>query len=93
MLLEVVCFIVIGVYGDKNVPTRKISDGNHHVTMRRLQSFKASLTRHDSIASTPSSSFAPSPSSQPAEVYIIQSYAQPWAFDFCLVHFLLGQCL
>lgn len=80
MLLEVVCFIVIGVYGDKNLPTRKISDGNYHETIRRLQSFKASLTRHDSIASTPSSSFAPSPSSQPAEgmnnprVYHVTSY-------------------
>lgn len=80
MLLEVVCFIVIGVYGDKNLPTRKISDGNYHETIRRLQSFKASLTRHDSIVSTPSSSFAPSPSSQPAEgmnnprVYHVTSY-------------------
>lgn len=68
MFLEVVCFIVIGVHGDKNLPARKISDGNYHVTMRKLQSFKTSLTRHDSFASTPSSSFAPSPSSQPAEV-------------------------
>ncbi|CAL5184458.1 unnamed protein product [Lathyrus oleraceus] len=65
------------VYGE-NFHVRKISDGNYHETLRRLQSLKASLTRHDSIASTPS--FSPSPSSLPSEgmsnprVYHVTSY-------------------
>jgi hypothetical protein len=65
LFLEVVCFIVIGVHGEKNFPIGKISGGNYHETIHRLQSFRKSLTKHDSIASTTPSS---SPSSQPTEV-------------------------
>ncbi|XP_004487910.1 polygalacturonase QRT3 [Cicer arietinum] len=65
-LLGVSCFIVIGVYGE-NMLSRTISKGNYHDAIRGLHSFKTSLTRHDSIASTTSSSFSPSPSSQPTE--------------------------
>ncbi|WJX28061.1 Polygalacturonase qrt3 [Trifolium repens] len=64
LFLEVVCFIVIGVHGEKNFPIGKISGGNYHETIHRLQSFRKSLTKHDSIASTTPSS---SPSSQPTE--------------------------
>lgn len=65
LVLVIVSFVIVHVYGE-NFHVRKISDGNYHETLRRLQSLKASLTRHDSIASTPS--FSPSPSSLPSEV-------------------------
>ncbi|CAJ2637657.1 unnamed protein product [Trifolium pratense] len=67
LFLEVVCFIVIGVHGEKNEPIGKISGENYHETIDRLKSFRKSLTRHDSIASTPSSSFSSPPSPQPNE--------------------------
>ncbi|CAI8590021.1 unnamed protein product [Vicia faba] len=81
VLVMIVSFVIIHVCGE-NFHVRKISNGNHHETIRRLQSLKASLTRHDSIASTPSSSFShsPSPSSQPSEgmnnprVFYVTSY-------------------
>ncbi|XP_004487915.1 polygalacturonase QRT3-like [Cicer arietinum] len=60
------CFIVIGVYGE-NFSSRTIPNGKHLEAIHRLKSFKASLTRHDSIASTPSSSVSPSTSSQLTE--------------------------
>ncbi|XP_016198013.1 polygalacturonase QRT3 [Arachis ipaensis] len=68
LCLGVPCFFVIidgGVYGDQNLHPRTISGANHyHKDIRRLQAFKASLTRHGSVASTSSSfssSFASSP--------------------------------
>jgi hypothetical protein len=77
LFLEVVCFIVIGVHGEKNLPIGKISGGNYDETMHRLQSFRKSLTKHDSIASTPSSSFSSSPSSQPTEVNSLMQNFDP----------------
>lgn len=80
LFLWVACFIVIGAYGEKNLPHMTISGGKHHVAIQRLQSFKASLTRHDSIASAPSSfsaSSSPSPSPSPQPFQVIQSCTQP----------------
>ncbi|KHN47731.1 Polygalacturonase QRT3 [Glycine soja] len=48
------CSIVIGSY-EESLPPRTFSSNNYHEAIPRLQSFKASLTRHDSIASAPSS--------------------------------------
>ncbi|KAJ1393117.1 Pectin lyase fold/virulence factor [Sesbania bispinosa] len=83
LLLVVACFILVCACGE-NLPPRTISGGNYHESIHRLQSFKASLTRHDSIASEPSSfsplSSSPSPSPQPIEgvsnprVYLVTSY-------------------
>ncbi|XP_027339119.1 polygalacturonase QRT3 [Abrus precatorius] len=79
LLLGVACFIVIGALGE-NFPPKS---GNYHESIQRLQTFKASLTRHDSIASAPSYiSPSPSPSPSPlsfqgvnnARVYYVTSY-------------------
>ncbi|QHO38090.1 hypothetical protein HN51_004516 [Arachis hypogaea] len=86
LCLGVPCFFVIidgGVYGDhQNLHPRTISGANHyHKDIRRLQAFKASLTRHASVASTPSS-FSSSSASSPLlsegvnnpRVYHVTSY-------------------
>ncbi|KAK7303858.1 hypothetical protein RJT34_14775 [Clitoria ternatea] len=69
-LLWVACFILVGASGQNLPPRTTISSGNYHEAIQRLQSFQASLTtRHDSIASPPSSfspSYAPSPSLSPS---------------------------
>ncbi|KAL2340153.1 hypothetical protein Fmac_008093 [Flemingia macrophylla] len=82
LLLGMACSIVIGSY-QEILPPRAIYRVNYHEETRRLQSFKASLTRHDSLASTPSfsspsSSPSPSPSPSPdvdkPRVYRVTSY-------------------
>lgn len=84
LVLLILSFIIVHVYGE-SFHVRKVSDGSHHETIRRLQSLKASLTRHDSIASTPSSSFSPSPSpsSQPSEVNSIMHNIELWFLFSC----------
>ncbi|XP_061366706.1 polygalacturonase QRT3 [Gastrolobium bilobum] len=84
LLLGLACFIVIGAYGEKNLPPRTISGSKYHEAIHKLQSFKVSLTRHDSIASEPPSSFSPSSSPSPSplplkgvnnpKVYLVTSY-------------------
>ncbi|GAU35258.1 hypothetical protein TSUD_323950 [Trifolium subterraneum] len=76
LFLEVVCFIVIGVHGEKkqNEPIGKISGGNYHETMHKLQSFRKSLTRQDAIASTPSSSSQPPEGLNNPRVFHVTSY-------------------
>lgn len=82
LVLEISCFIVISTYGE-NLPPRTISGGKYHEAISRMQAFKASLTRHDSIASTPSSI---SPSSSPSPLPFQVST------PFSLVFFYLGKC-
>lgn len=85
LFLGVACFIVIGAYGE-NLPPRTISGGNYHEAIRRLHALKASLTRHDSIASAPSSSYSLSSSPSPLPSQVIQLCS-----SFSLVHFSLGK--
>ncbi|KAE9598699.1 hypothetical protein Lal_00022477 [Lupinus albus] len=70
------CFIVISTYA-KNLPhSRTISSGNYHEAIHRLHAFKASLTRYDSIASTPSysPSSLPSKGVKNSHVYHVTAY-------------------
>jgi len=68
MLLIMPCFFVTHAYKVK-LPLRTISGGTHRDAMLQLTAFKASLTKHDSIASPPSSlSPSPSPSPMPSQV-------------------------
>ncbi|RDY08272.1 Polygalacturonase QRT3, partial [Mucuna pruriens] len=76
LLLGMACSIVIGSYEESLSPST-ISSGNYHKAIQRLHSFKASLTRHDSIASPPSSlspSSTPSPGVNNSRVYHVTSY-------------------
>ena len=58
-------FIVIHVYAeDSQMGYRQFSGGDYNDHLRKLQEFKASLTRHDSLSVAPSS-IPPSPSPSP----------------------------
>ncbi|KAL2604042.1 hypothetical protein AAZX31_09G049900 [Glycine max] len=77
LLLGMACSIVIGSY-EESFPTRTFSSNNYHEAIQRLQSFKASLTRHDSIASASSSlSTFSSPSSAPSPSLSLQGVNNP----------------
>ncbi|KAK7290009.1 hypothetical protein RIF29_04106 [Crotalaria pallida] len=77
MLLGMSCFIVIGIYCE-NLPHARtiISGGNYHEAIHRLQAFKTSLTRHNSLSSAPSSSPSPLPSQvvKNPRVYHVTAY-------------------
>lgn len=75
LLLGMACFFVTYAYNE-NLHPRTISGVNHHEAMLKMKAFKASLTRHDSIASAPSSSPSPLPSQglKKPRVYLVTSY-------------------
>lgn len=68
ILLSMASFFVSHAFGG-NLPLRIISSVTHHETLLGMKAFKASLTKHDSIAS-----FSPSPSPSPMLPQVIQSY-------------------
>ncbi|KAL2951130.1 hypothetical protein AAZX31_19G029700 [Glycine max] len=80
ILLGITCFCVTDSYG-ANMPLRTLYGGTHQEALLGLEAFKASITRRDSIASTPPS-FSPSPSPSPlpsqdlkkSHVYLVTSY-------------------
>lgn len=57
-------FDVVPVLGDHSPVGTQFSSGPHRENMRKMQAFKASLSRHDSVSLAPS----PSPAPQPPEV-------------------------
>ncbi|KAK7859890.1 polygalacturonase qrt3 [Quercus suber] len=71
-------FLLIHVYGEQP-QVGQFSGGHYHDQMRKLQGFKASFVRHDSIALSPSISPSPSAAQQPpvvssSRVYHVTSY-------------------
>jgi len=84
LLLGMACSIVIGAYEESLYP-RTISSGNYHEAIQRLQSFKASLTTRDSIASAPpslppfSSPPAPAPAPSPLSLQVTQLCTHPFS--------------
>ncbi|KAK7381233.1 hypothetical protein VNO78_33764 [Psophocarpus tetragonolobus] len=83
VVLEITCFFVIHSYGSygEHMPLRTLNGFTHEAAMLGLKALKASITRRDSIASTPpsySSSLSPSPlPSQDLKkpyVYLVTSY-------------------
>ncbi|TKY50169.1 Polygalacturonase QRT3 [Spatholobus suberectus] len=80
ILLGITSFFMTHAYGE-NMPLRTLSGVTHEEAMHGLKAFKASITRRDSIASTPPShSHSPSPSPLPSQdlkkphVYLVTSY-------------------
>lgn len=57
-------FLLIHVFGEQP-QVGQFSGGHYHDQMRKMQAFKASFVRHDSIALSPSISPSPSAAQQP----------------------------
>ena len=71
IFLGITCFYVTYSYGE-NMPQRTLSRGTHQEALLGLKALKASITRRDSIASTPPS-FSPSPTPSPLPPQVFQS--------------------
>ncbi|KAA8544729.1 hypothetical protein F0562_019567 [Nyssa sinensis] len=61
MIMGLLCFFVIHVHGDYPLPVGQFSGNHYSDQIQKLQAFKASFLRHDSV-SLPPSSISPSPS-------------------------------
>jgi len=76
ILLEITCFFVTDAYVE-NMHLRTLSGVTHEEAMFGLKAFKASITRRDSITSTP-----PSYSPSPLPSQVIQSSMDTLLFPF-----------
>ncbi|KAA8537178.1 hypothetical protein F0562_029690 [Nyssa sinensis] len=76
MIMSLISFIIIQVYGDYPLPVGQFSGNHYSSQMRKMQAFKASFVRHDSVVSLPPSpSYAPAPSVMPGtRVYHVTSF-------------------
>ncbi|XP_047154448.1 polygalacturonase QRT3-like [Vigna umbellata] len=78
IFLEITCFFVAHAYVE-NMSLRTLSGVTHEEALLGLKAFKASITRRDSITSTPPS-YSPTPSPLPPQdlkkphVYLVTSY-------------------
>lgn len=77
MIMGLASLSVVHVYGDHSpAPEAQLSDGHHLDKMRKMQAFRASFVRHDSVSLPPSISPSPSYASgaSSAHVYHVTSY-------------------
>lgn len=78
MLMGLASFIVIHVSGEHS-PTSRFSGGPYHNQIRKMQDFRASFVRHDSVSLAPSTPPSPSSAQPPTaasspRVYRVTSY-------------------